>query len=240
MKFLSAGLPAIVTLAATLPTAVPAEEWEFEGSLYLFAAETTLGKGDLEGTLSFSDALENLDFAAMAAFAASNGQWTFIADVMHFDLSFENDTDGVLFTGLDTDSVTTLFNGLALYRVQETPRYSLDLGGGFRYFKTDTTLALRPGLLPGRSVRNDDSWTDPVLAAIGRFELSEKWTSTIAADYGSFVSDRETYQLTVSLGYRFAENWTARLGYRYVNVENDEDDFRFEQSGPLLGVNYRF
>nr|WP_282130193.1 outer membrane beta-barrel protein [Roseobacter litoralis] len=54
------------------------------------------------------------------------------------------------------------------------------------------------------------------------------------------MNDRETYQFTVTFDYEFAENWTARAGYRYLNVDNDDDDFQLEQTGPVLGVSYRF
>lgn len=233
---LLAGLLALVGTSATAQSNL----WSYQGSFYMFAAETKLDAGGISGELSFSDALDNLDFAAMAAFSASNGQWTFIADLMYFDLGFRNNTPGPAYSSLDTDSKTTIFNALALYNVQETPTYSLHLGAGVRYFDTDTTLTLRPGAQPQRQVSSKDSWTDPVVAALGRFKLSDQWSTTVAADYGSFVSDRETYQFTLTFDYEFSENWVARFGYRYVNVENDDNDFRFRQSGPLVGVSYKF
>ena len=232
-------LTGLLAVAGTSATA-ESDIWTYQGSLYLFAAETKLNAGGVEGKLSFSDALDNLDFAAMGAFSASKGQWTFIADLMYFDLGFENNTPGPAYSRLDTDSKTTIFNALALYKVQETPTYSIHLGGGFRYFDTETTLTLRPGFLPKRELSEEDNWTDPVLAAFGQFKLSDQWAATVAVDYGSFVSDRETYQFTLTFDYEFADNWMARIGYRHVNVENDDSDFRFRQSGPLLGVSYRF
>ena len=89
-------------------------------------------------------------------------------------------------------------------------------------------------------LKEKDSWTDPVVAARGRFQLSDKWSATLFADYGSFVNDRKTYQGLVVFNYDFAESWSARFGYRYVKVKNDDEDFRFRQSGPVLGVSYKF
>lgn len=232
-------LAGILALAAGTATA-QGNVWSYEGSLYLFASETTINAGGVEGELSFSQALENLDLAGMGAFSASNGQWTFIADLMYFDLGFENDTPGDAFSRVDTSSKTTVFSAVALYKVREASTYSLHLGGGFRYFNTDTTLRLQPGTEPGTTVGDDNSWTDPVIAALGRFELSDKWSTTVSADYGSFIDDRETYQFTLTFNYELTENWTARAGYRYLNVDNDDDDYRLQQSGPLLGVSYRF
>jgi len=234
----TAGLAAILST----PAIAQSSEWQFEASLYLFAAETDLTVGDVEGTLSFSDALDNLDFAGMAAFKATNNQWTFVGDLMYFNLGFENDLSRPVFNRLDTDQKNTIFSGYALYRAYETEATTLDLGGGLRYFSTDTELTLRSDVVDNRRISTDDNWTDPILAAHARFQLSDAWELMLAADYGSFVDDRTTYSVTATLDYAFNENWIGRLGYRYISVEDDDSavDFRFEQSGPILGVSYRF
>ena len=224
------------------PVAAQSDEWVFDGSLYLFAADTDVTVGDVEGTLSFSDALDNLDFAGMASLKATNNQWTFIGDLMYFNLGFENDRSGPLISKIDTDQKNTIFSGYALYRVYETGNVILDLGGGFRYFSTETTVTLRSDVLQTREVGADDDWTDPIIAAHAGFKLSDKWSSMLAGDYGSFVDDRETYSATLTFDYAFNDNWLGRIGYRYISVENKDGDvdFRFEQSGPILGVTYRF
>lgn len=224
------------------PVAAQSDEWIFDGSLYLFAAETDVTVGDIQGTLSFSDALDNLDFAGMASLKATNNQWTFIGDLMYFNLGFENDRSGPQISEIDTDQKNSIFSGYALYRVYETPTALLDLGGGFRYFDTETTVTVRGDGLQTREVGADDDWMDPIIAAHARFKLSDKWSSTLAVDYGSFVDDRETYSATLTFDYAFNEKWFGRIGYRYINVEDSDGalDFRFEQSGPILGATYRF
>ncbi|MEX0337485.1 MAG: outer membrane protein, partial [Arenibacterium sp.] len=82
--------------------------------------------------------------------------------------------------------------------------------------------------------------TDAVIGGLGHFTLSEKWRATLAADYGGFSSSRETYQITVTFDYAFADNWSARFGYRHLNIDNRSEDFRAELSGPVIGVSYRF
>jgi hypothetical protein len=240
-KYLSA-TTAVLLAASGTPVLAQSNDWSVDVSLYLFAAETDITVGDTTGTLSFSDALENLDFAGMGAVSVTNQQWTFIADLMYFDLGFENDLRGPNFNDLDTDQENTLFTAVALYRVHETPTMILDVGGGFRYFDTETTLTLGGGIAPTQRRSVNDDWTDAILAAHSRFKLSDKWSSMVAADWGGFHSDRETYQFTVTFDYAFTDAWRARLGYRYVNVENDglQRDFRFEQSGPIVGVSYTF
>jgi opacity protein-like surface antigen len=238
-SFAGSALAFFLVVAGT-PSLAQSDEWAFEGSLYVFAADTTLNVGGTKTELSFSDALDNLDVAAMGTLAASKGRWSFVADVMYFNLGFKDGTPGNLFSRVDTDSKTTLFTAVALYRVHEAPGISLDLGGGFQHFRTSTELTLQPGLLPKRRLKEKDNWTDPIIAARARFELSDKWGATLFGGYGNFVNDRKTYQALFTLNYDFAESWSARFGYRYVNVKNDDEDFRFKQSGPVLGVTYKF
>jgi len=227
-------------IAGASPSAAQDSDWQFQGTVYLFATETTLNVQGQEGTLSFSDALENLEFGAMAALAARRGRWTFLADVMYFDLLFENATPGPSFTRLDTDTDMTIFNAVGLYDVHRTHNAVLSVGGGLRYFSTDTTLTLQGGTQPTQQVSESSSWTDPVVALYGRYDISDRWSSTLTADYGSFVSDRTTYQVTLTFDYAFSDNWVARFGYRHLNVDNRRDDFRARLSGPVLGISYTF
>ncbi|MEM1075301.1 MAG: hypothetical protein AAF665_16090 [Pseudomonadota bacterium] len=233
---------AALVAGASAPALAQENDWKYQATVYLFTAETTQTVNGNEAILSFSDALENLEGAFMGAFNASNGKWTFIADFMYTDVSLDGGTPGAAFSGVVADVTPLVISGYALYRVHETPAAFIDVGAGFRYFDIDTTVTLTPGALPGRQTTVGDDWTDPVISLNAGFELSDAWSSTLNLDYGSFVSDRETYQLTLTFNYAFTENWVARIGYRYMNVENDGDgvDYSFEQSGPAIGISYRF
>lgn len=233
------------TLACALvsaPAFAQGDDWTFEGNFYLFAAETTTGIGNAEATLSFGDALENLDFAFLTAFSASKGPWTFIADYMLFDLSFESGTPGTDFSEAAASVKTQTFTGTGLYNVHSINRTKFDIGGGFRWFSTETKLDLSAGTSPATSRTEDDSWVDPIVAARVRFDIAENWTGSALIDYGGFIDDRDTWQFLLVANYALNDNWVARFGYRYFNVENDEDgqDYSYEQSGPVIGIAYRF
>lgn len=226
--------------ALSAPAAAQSSDWRFEGSLYVFVAETDLTLGDTTATLSFSDALDNLDVAGMAAFRATNKKWSFVADLLYFDLGFENEAGQ---SGeINTDQRNTILSGYALYRVYDAPTVAVDLGGGVRYFRTNTDITVTGDQIETQNLGTDDSWTDPLIAAQARFKLSDRWSSLLAVDYGNFVSERETYGVTLTFDYALSDAWLLRAGYRYINVENDgrDPDFRFEQSGPLIGFTYRF
>ncbi len=227
-------------------SAVPAmaqdSDWEFAATMYLFTPETNIATGGIEGSLSFKDALANLDMAFMGAISANNGRWGFLADYMMTDLSFGNSTPGPAFSGLNTAMKTQVFNGYATYRLHQDQKVSVDLAAGFRWFNTRTDLTLLPGLAAGGTTRIDESWVDPVVGVKAQFEMSEKWSGTVFADYGGFSSDSETWQVLLTADYEFNEKWVGRMGYKHISVDHDINGtgFSFEQSGPVFGVTYRF
>ncbi|MGV6803081.1 MAG: outer membrane protein [Ruegeria sp.] len=221
-------------------------DWSYEASIYLFMPETETStetpRGTVDGTLSFSDALENLDFAIMGAFGASNGRWSFLADYNFTDLTFSNDTPGPASSGLETSFTTQFFSGYVGYRVYSAPTVYVDLAGGFRWFSTETTFTLLPGLAPGGSTSVDESWTDPVIGARARVAFSDRWSGTGFVDYGGFSSDSETWQVLLTADYAINDRWLIRGGYRYISFDHviNGNDFKFHQSGPLIGATYRF
>lgn len=236
-----------LALAAASPVASQQSDWNYEATVYLFTAETETGvttpAGTIEGTLSFKDALDNLDVAFMGSFGASNGRWSFLADYMMTDISFGNPTPGGAFSGINTAAKTQVLNAFAAYRVHETPDLSLDLAAGFRWFDTRTTLTALPGILPGRTVVANDNWVDPVIGLRARVRMSDKWSGTAFFDYGGFQSDSESWQALLTADYDLNDNWRLRVGYRYLSVDHvlsNGNDYTFIQSGPIFGASYRF
>ena len=246
VKALNNILKSIASLAVIAMSASPVlaqdVDWEFEATLYLYAADTDVEIGDLEGTLSLSDALDNLDMAFMGAFAARKGRLSFEADYIRSDLSFGNGTPGPAFSGLNAKLKTQILSGYATYSVYQDPTVNVDLAAGFRWVDVSSTLTLTPGLLPGVSKSANESWIDPVIGFRTQFELSEKWSGTVFADYGGFSSDSETWQILLTADYNINDRWVARVGYRRFSVDHDINgsNFSFDTSGPIFGATYRF
>jgi hypothetical protein len=241
-KILESVTSAAVIVMSASPVFAQDSDWEFEASIYLFTAETDVKIGNLEGNLSFSDALDNLDMAFMGAFGARKGRLSFLADYMLTDISFGSDTSGPAFSGQNTKFKTQVFSGYAAYSVYQDPTVNVDLAAGFRWFDTSSSIALLPGTAPGRSVSAGDDWVDPVIGIRTRLEFSEKWSGTVFADYGGFSSDSETWQVLLTADYNINDRWVARFGYRQMSVDHDIDgtNFSFDQSGPIFGATYRF
>lgn len=242
-SFVAAGLFALGMGAA--PVAAQQGDWEYEGTFYLFMTETTTSittpVRTIESELSFSDALANLDVAFMGAFGASNGRWSFLLDYMYTDLSFGNALPGPNFTSLDSSVKTQILTGFVGYRVYQDPTLELDLGAGFRWFDTKASMTLLP-VPPGGTTTFGDDWVDPIIGLRARFRFSDRWTGTALFDYGGFESDNDTWQALLTADYAINENWVLRGGYRYITFDRADggNSFSFTQSGPIVGVTYRF
>jgi hypothetical protein len=46
----------------------------------------------------------------------------------------------------------------------------------------------------------------------------------------------------INLGYQWTEGISTTIGYRYMDVDYDEDEFLYDvsQDGPVLGLSWRF
>lgn len=236
-----------LALALSAPPVLAQQStWEYEATVYLFTAETktSIANSDrkIQSTLSFSDALDNLDFAFMGTFGARKGKWSILADYMYTDLSFGEATPGDAFGELKADVTTQILNGYVAYRIYDDPAAQIDVAGGFRWFSTDSNLTLTPGKEKGRSASVDNDWIDPVIGLRARVPLSDRWTATAFFDYGGFSSDSESWQALITADYALNENWVLRGGYRYISMDHktNGNDFEFSQSGLILGATYRF
>ncbi|WP_254438040.1 outer membrane beta-barrel protein [Ruegeria arenilitoris] len=244
---LKGGAIAAAMLASATTTASAQQSgWSYEATIYLFMPETETSfetpAGKVDGTLSFSDALENLDFAFMGALAATNGQWSVLADYNYTNLSFGNTLGGPANSELETSVKTQFLTALLGYRVRDDQSVKVDLAGGFRWYSTDTEFTLTPERAPSRTNTADDSWFDPVVGVRARFSLSDSWTSTAYVDYGGFRSGSQTWSVLLTADYAINERWVLRGGYRYISFDHDINgsEYKFDQSGPLFGATYRF
>jgi opacity protein-like surface antigen len=106
----------------------------------------------------------------------------------------------------------------------------------------DTSVSFSAGILPERRRSLKESWFDPVIGIRGNWNLSEKWSASAFADYGGFSSSSESWQVLGTLDYSINENFSARFGYRHMEISktiiNAEVDIGL--SGPVIGLTYRF
>ena len=237
---------AIGLALSSVPAVAQESQWTYDLSFNLWlshpAVSTVTPFGVVDAELSFSDAIQDLDFAFMGTAEARNGPWAVFMDMLYFNLTADAPTPlGTLFSEVSTGSKITVLSGYVAYRVHEEPTFAVDLGVGLRGFWTDLDTTLVGASAPTESFSQTKDWVDPIVAARIRMAFGEDWFGTLMLDAGG-TGDSSTWQALATVGYRLNENWALQGGYRYLQSEWDTDlgQSSLEFSGPILGVAYRF
>lgn len=171
------------------------------------SVETAFGTVEID--VSGSDVLSNVDMAFMGTFAAQNGRWGFVGDLLYSNLSSTQDTPFPLFGQGTVDMKVTALSGYALYRVSNSLKVLFDLGAGFRHFDANIDVSLSAGINPAASETISGNWTDPLVAARVAVPLNEDWFLVGFADWGDSCSGSETWQLYGGVGYAFDAKWST-------------------------------
>ena len=241
-----AGLTAIA-----LPVAAQAQSWEYSVSLYgwMSGIDTSVDTplGTVETELSFSDVLDNLDFAAFGSFEARNGPWVVLGDLNYSALSTSSDSPfGVVFSDVEVETKLTIASAFGGYAVVDRPDLRIEAGGGLRFYdmSVDTRLVGNPGVAD-RTFAQSDSWVDAIVGLHLRAPISERWFARGFADVGGFGlgdSSELSWQIYAGGGYSFNETWAVEFGYRYLSIEKEFDNatVKLDLSGPVIGVTARF
>jgi len=239
-----------IALAALITLPLPAvaqEDWQFTGTFYGWlpgintAIETPLG--EVEAEVEFSDILDNLDFAFLAAVETRKGRLALVGDLQYFDLGAEASPGTAAINSVDIDSQVTILGGYALYDVSDSAETRIELGGGLRFYDAqfDTVVS---GTTP-LTLSDDGNWADAVLSARVTQTFNEDWFGVAYVDVGGFGlgdSSDLTWQAYVAAGYRLNESWSAVAGYRHLMFERDFDGrtITSDVGGPVIGFQRKF
>jgi hypothetical protein len=232
---------------AAVPAAAQDAGWRFTATGYIWLPAVTTTEdtdfGEVEGSVSASDAVSSLEFGFMGTFAAQRDRWSLIGDLIYTDTSTSSSTPaGLLFSEGSIDTQMTLFSGYAAYRLAETDEVAFDIAGGFRLVSVDVDGELEGALVDTETFGGSETWVVPLIGARAIFPFADQWTATLEADFGATGSDDKTWQALATVDYAFRENWSAVLAYRYLNIQKSVggNDTEIELYGPALGVTYRF
>jgi len=240
-------------------TGVTADKWQSELTIYGWFPSLD---GDLKfklpgggGNVSVdtSQILDSLNFVFMGTYEGRYNKWAFGVDLLYMDVSgSENTTANVgpgpgvpvsVSGGLSLKS--WFLSGIVGYDVVQTNKARFTLIGGLRYLELDADVNLSvngplPPTPPPANINESVGILDGIVGIKGSYMLSEHWYVPYYADIGTGDS-KMTWQLFAGIGYMF--NWgDIRLGYRYLEYDQDDDKFLQDLSfsGPLLGVGFRF
>jgi opacity protein-like surface antigen len=244
-------------LGAALPArSADRETWRYELTPYLWAtaarSEVRNGNGPLVRTdMSPSDLFKTLDFGLMAALEARKGRWAVLLDGMYAKTSdsatVTNLVAGVPVTAGGSANVKLwTLAGAAAYRAVEG-KAPVDVIGGLRYNRVDLDADLSASALGIVNLTTSPTftrhWTDPYVGVRATVPVADRWTLVGYLDAGGFgIGSKNTWQALAGANYRFGNGITAKLGYRYLHTDYDEDGFRYKSDtrGMYIGAGIDF
>jgi len=234
------------------------EEWRHEFTLYGFLPARTSGTSTIAGVdvpldLTFSDAVELLDFALSGRYEGWKGDWGVVLDANYIDLGAGGSAPGPGGVDLDADIQQSWLGLLAAYRVFNSTygeygrRVAVDIQGGARYNRIKQKISADPSP-PPFPLGGTETWWEPVIGARGVWELRDNWAVILQGDLGGFGvgGDKLQYGANLLFDWMPWQNTSIKFGYRFygIDFETDRSDGKFayqvDQHGPVVGVTFRW
>ena len=227
--------------------------WDFKLTPYVWFAgvdgtvSTVPGAPATPIKVSPSDALSDSQASFMMFFEAKKQKHGMVFDILYTD-SESNTTlvgDPINLT-LKSTSRNKMFSAAYEYELYNQNNAKIDVFAGARYWKVDTILEFGGGLgiLAGQSIRNAESWVDPLIGVKGTTPLGDSnfyFTGWIAGG-GFGVGSDSFYDLSANIGYQWNKAIGTALGYRLFNVDYEDGTFLYDvqQEGWDLGLTWSF
>ncbi|MBW1842604.1 MAG: hypothetical protein JRI75_12565 [Deltaproteobacteria bacterium] len=227
------------------------DKWEFQLAPYAWLAGQKgevatlpgLPKADIDYDF-YDDILGNIKGAFMLVGEARKGRYGMVLDIAYTDVEVEESTPGQLFSSIKSRTKTWIVSAAGQYRIVEKKRAFLDAIGGIRYWSVDSKLSLGTGRLQGRTASNKEGWVDPIIGLKGLLPIGEsKFFVSGAFLLGGFGMGSDLmWDANANLGYQWTKGFSTTVGYRYLDVDYEKDDFLYDvaQDGLLLGLSWRF
>jgi len=238
-------------LLATPAFAANSDDWQFRLTPYLWFAGV---KGDLSTIpglptapidVSASDAFDDTEESFMLMFEAKKQRHGFFVDMFYSDVRQQEELVPVIGLKLKATSRDTMLSAAYLYELYNSQRATVDVFGGLRYWDVDTKLAFGGGLgaLEGLSVRNSESWIDPLVGVKARTRLGESRFFLSGFLGGGGVASGGSdhfYDTSVNVGYQWTDAISTSLGYRVFDVDYHHSSFVYDvkQEGWGLGLSW--
>jgi hypothetical protein len=251
--------------AADLAPVPDTSEWRFAIAPYAWGVGLSgdvglFGRGPVEIDVPFSDIIEYLNFAAMAAAEAHNGTWGVFLDVNYTSLTADSSATRYLeripaAVGLEAEVDVTQFIGTIMgqWRLVDSDEVSLDLMAGGRYWDVQNDIDVEvtvagggpAGITLSRELSGSDgaTWVDPMLGAKVRIDTTTPVYFTGWGMVGGFgVGSDFTWDAMGGVGYQWTDKFATVLGYRALGVDYEDDGFVYDvvQQGVALGAVFNF
>lgn len=238
--------------AADVSAPDSAEGWTFTGAAYLWGAGIS-GEAGVFGIppqdvdLSFSDILEDLDFAFMGLGEARNGRFVLGLDLTYSKVGSEidnpRDGPGQIINKANVDTTSWMVTGYGGYSIFDTEDVRVDLIGGARFWSINTEIEVDFSNLADRTFDDGASWVDPLAGVKLRLDLTPDVYIASWGMIGGFgVGSDLMWDVMAGAGYSFTEHFDVFAGYRAVSVDYSDDGvvYDFVQQGPVVAGVFRF
>jgi len=240
----------ILLLLAGAVAPAAAEGWQNEVTPYVWAAgqegdtgQRDTRRGDLIASydLSPGDVIDRLDSAVLLAYRGErNGTWGVMADALYIGLE---DSGSLRSFDVDVEAAQLLLSA-AYTRAfrKDSPWWWY---AGVRYVDMDNKILFH-GNGPigiGGSIEPGATWFDPYLGLQYRRRLGERWSIGVLAEAGGFgVGSDSTWQSIVEAGVDLSGLLRLRFGYRWMDLDYDDDDFEFDATtqGAIIGLTFHW
>ncbi len=236
---------------ALLPVVTAAEDTEWlvapYGWLPTVGVDQTLDDGSDGGTSGGgAEVLSKLDFAAMLHIEVARGRWGAMLDYIFVSLADQSSFSPLpaIDIGIDSDLDLGVLELGGLYRLSREAS-GVDLMLGLRRIDVDLGIVLNRQDQPQRPLQVAAEVDDVFLGARYRLPLGERCDISLRGDYGFGDSDG-TLNFLGGIGLRFGETFGMKLGYRYANIEFEEEiegtpeSTAISLSGPFIGLLFYF
>lgn len=225
--------------------------WKFRLSPYAWLAGQSGSVATLPGLppadidIDFwDDILGNINGALFLVGEARKDRWGIFTDIAYVNIESDNPLPIPEFSSLVSTTESWIVTAAGMYRLADRPSKSLDIIAGIRFWSVDSTLALRAGTLPGQEISNNENWVDPLVGIRGLTTLgTSRFFCNGAAAIGGFGAGSDfMWDLSINFGYRWGEIFSTTIGYRYLDVDYEDDGFLYDvaQHGPTLGLTWVF
>ena len=241
----------LISWASSREAAAADNGWSFQLAPYGWPAGQNGPVGTLPGQPPtdidvdfWDDVLGNINGALFLVGEARKDRWGIFLDTAWVDIESESPTPGPNFSSVSVRSKSWVTSLAGLYRLMDEAKYSLDLLGGVRFWSVETTLELGSGAVQGGKIVEDEDWIDPILGVKGRRVIGDSrfFVSGMFMLGGFGAASDLLWDLSGYLGYQWTEAISTVIGYRYLDVDYEDDGFIYDiaQDGPVIGLSWQF
>jgi len=206
------------------------------------------GVRNLEASVneSFSDLIDDANFAAFPSFDISKGNWLLAFNGLYANLSESEHIAGPLDHGFGADitenmGIVDVGIGYTIVRATTTTGNPITLtpmiGGRWTYLD----LEVDPENLPSRSVNR--GWFDPYIGLQCTVGLTRNLDWRAGGTVGGFgVGSQFTWSAATMFEWHFSEHVGLDIGYRVLAWDYDLGDFKWDMTlqGPWIGLCVNF